>query len=197
MALRERLRAMVPTRAQIHDNPWLRWLGPLLRRPRLWRWSRRGVALGVALGIFFGLLIPVAQIPLSVGAAVLLRANVPAAAVSTLITNPLTFGPLYYAAYKLGHWITGAPQLAPPPNGHGHGHGNGNGNVDANHDEKLQAAGLPKEEVRLWQRMTSVGKPLLLGLAIIATLMGLLSYALIALAWHGWTWFKRRRRRLP
>jgi hypothetical protein len=182
MGLRERLRAVVPTRAQILDNRWLRWLGPVLRRPRLWRWSRRGVALGVALGIFFGLLIPVAQIPLSVGAAVLLRANVPAAAVSTLVTNPLTFGPLYYAAYKLGHWITGAPEKA-EPNG-----------VTA---RELQAAGLPKEEVRLWQRMTSVGKPLLLGLAIIATLMGLLSYSLIALTWLGWTWFKRRKRRLP
>ena len=182
MGLRDRLRALVPTRAQIHDNRWLRWLGPLLRRPRLWRWSRRGVALGVALGIFFGLLIPVAQIPLSVGAAVVLRANVPAAAVSTLVTNPLTFGPLYYAAFKLGHWVTGSPPKA-------------------EHDEKsadeLHAAGLPKEEVRLWQRMTSVGKPLLLGLAIIATLMGVLCYALIALTWHAWTWFKRRKRRLP
>ena len=182
MRWRDRLRAMVPTRAQIHDNRWLRWLGPLLRRPRLWRWSRRGVAMGVALGIFFGLLVPVAQIPLSVGAAVLLRANAPAAAVSTLITNPLTFGPLYYAAYKLGHWVTGAPDRA--------------GSTRAGDDE-LHAAGLPREEVRLWQRMTTVGKPLLLGLAIIATAMGLLSYALIALAWHGWTWFKRRRRRLP
>ncbi|MCB2043857.1 MAG: DUF2062 domain-containing protein, partial [Rhodoferax sp.] len=63
--------------------------------------------------------------------------------------------------------------------------------------DELHAAGLPKEEVRLWQRMTSVGKPLLLGLAIIATLMGVLSYALIALTWHAWTWFKRRKRRLP
>ncbi len=183
MRLRERLRAMVPTRAQIHDNRWLRWLGPLLRRPRLWRWSRRGVAMGVALGIFFGLLIPVAQIPLSVAAAVMLRANVPAAAVSTLVTNPLTFGPLDYAAYKLGHWVTGAPDKAALP--------------DGTTAEDLQAAGLPKEDVRLWQRLTSVGKPLLLGLAIIATVMGLLSYALIALAWHGWTWFKRRKRRLP
>lgn len=194
MTLRERLRAMVPSRAQIRDNRWLRWLGPLLRRPRLWRWSRRGVAMGVALGIFFGLLIPVAQIPLSVGAAVLLRANVPAAAVSTLVTNPLTFGPLYYAAYKLGHWVTGTRY-----NGRGQ---NGNGDAAKSAEERqsaeeLQAAGLPKEEIRVWQRMISVGKPLLLGLAIIATLMGVLSYALIALVWHGWTWFKRRKRRLP
>lgn len=150
--------------------------------------------MGVALGIFFGLLIPVAQIPLSVGAAVLLRANVPAAAVSTLVTNPLTFGPLYYAAYELGHWETGTRY-----NGRGQ---NGNGDAAKSAEERqsaeeLQAAGLPKEEIRVWQRMISVGKPLLLGLAIIATLMGVLSYALIALVWHGWTWFKRRKRRLP
>lgn len=98
MRWRERVRAWVPSRAQISENRWLRWLSPWLRQPRLWRWSRRGVAMGVALGIFFGLLIPVAQIPLSVAAAVLLRANVAAAAVSTLVTNPLTFGPVYYAA---------------------------------------------------------------------------------------------------
>jgi len=194
MGLRERLRAMVPTRAQIRENRWLRWLGPLLRRPRLWRWSRRGVALGVALGVFFGLLIPVAQIPLSVGAAVVMRANVPAAAVSTLVTNPLTFGPLYYGAYRLGHWVTGTT-----PNNQGR---NGNGAVQKSAKElqaaeELKAAGLPKEEIRVWQRMLSVGKPLLLGLAIIATFMGLLSYALIALVWHGWTWLKRRKRRLP
>ncbi len=173
------MRALVPTRAQIHGNRWLRWLTPLLRRPRLWRWSRRGVATGVALGIFFGLLVPVAQIPLSVGAAVLLRANVPAAAVSTLVTNPLTFGPLYYAAYKLGHWVNGVPALAEP--------------ASPGEDAAL-AAGVPPQDVRLWQRLTKVGKPLLLGLSIIAIVMGVLSYAMVTLAWHGWTWYKRRRR---
>lgn len=188
MSLRERLRSLVPTRAQIEGNRWLRWLGPLLRRPRLWRWSRRGVALGVALGMFFGLLIPVAQIPLSVGAAVLLRANVPAAAVSTLVTNPLTFGPLYYAAYKLGHWITGTTDRAQSPDS--------TAAADTSAGDP-QLAGLPQEEMRLWHRLLTVGKPLLLGLAIIATLTGLLSYALIALVWHGWTRFKRRKRRLP
>ncbi|MDO9012805.1 MAG: DUF2062 domain-containing protein [Gallionella sp.] len=66
------------------------------RYPRLWRPTRHGVALGVALGIFFGLLVPLAQIPLSVGMAVLLRANVPTAIASTLVSNPVTFGPIYY-----------------------------------------------------------------------------------------------------
>lgn len=174
-----RLRAMIPTRAQIRDNRWLRWLSPWLRRPRLWRWSRRGVAMGVALGIFFGLLIPLAQIPLSVGAAVLLRANVPAAAAATLVTNPLTFGPLYYVAYQLGHRIIDAPHVGAlsPPTG-------------------IQKAALPPPHQPMWKRVSDMGKPLLLGLTILATLMGLLSYAVTSLAWHGWTWFKRRRRRL-
>jgi uncharacterized protein len=174
-----RLRAMIPTRAQIRDNRWLRWLSPWLRKPRLWRWSRRGVAMGVALGIFFGLLVPVAQIPLSVGAAVLLRANVPAAAASTLVTNPLTFGPLYYVAYRLGHRILDEP-LAPA----------------IAHAPDLQKADLPQHPHQpIWSRVSALGKPLMLGLVILATLMGLLSYGITSLAWHGWTWFKRRRRR--
>ncbi len=179
MLWRTRLRAMIPTRAQIRDNRWLRWLSPWLRRPRLWRWSRRGVAMGIALGIFFGLLVPVAQIPLSVGAAVLLRANVPAAAAATLVTNPLTFGPLYYVAYRLGHRIIDTPHAIAMPSPGG-----------------IQSTALPTQQQPMWKRVSDMGKPLMLGLTILATLMGLLSYAVTSLAWHGWTWFKRRRRRL-
>ena len=37
-------------------NTWgLRWLGPALKHPRLWHFSRRGIAVGLGLGIFFGL----------------------------------------------------------------------------------------------------------------------------------------------
>ena len=93
---RDRLRRLGLSRDQLVANRWLAWLAPWLDRPRLWRWSRRGVALGVGLGVFFGLLLPVAQIPISAVAAVLLRANLPAAVGSTLITNPVTFGPIYY-----------------------------------------------------------------------------------------------------
>ncbi|MDD5404664.1 MAG: DUF2062 domain-containing protein [Sulfuricella sp.] len=99
-------RRLIPIREVLLANRWLRWLAPWLGHPKLWHWSRRGVALGVALGVFFGLLIPLAQIPLT-AAAVVLRANLPAAAASTLISNPVTFAPLYYTAYHLGAWVTG------------------------------------------------------------------------------------------
>ena len=174
MSLLERLRARIPTREQISRNRWLAWLGPWLHQPKLWHWSRRGVAMGVAVGVFFGLLIPVAQIPLSVAAAVLLRANVPAAVASTLVSNPLTFAPIYYGAYRLGVWVTGEKE---PQN-------------------TIEVIG--KQEIEntlsLWQRIAALGKPLVVGLCITAVLMGLLSYGLISLVWRWRTLAKRRSR---
>lgn len=164
-----RLRSLIPTREQIMANRWLGWLHPFLAHPQLWRWSRRGVALGVALGIFFGLLIPIAQIPFSAAAAVLLRANVPAAAASTLVTNPVTFGPVYYAAYRLGNWIYGNETAKKPP--------------------PRQDA----EETSIWEDISELGLPLITGLAIMATLFGLLSYFVISIVWYWRVKAKRRR----
>lgn len=173
----ERLRRLIPEREHLMRNRWLGWLGPYLHHPRLWHWSRRGVAMGVALGVFFGLLIPIAQIPLSAAAAVVLRANVPAAAASTLVTNPVTFGPIYYAAYQLGAWVTG--EEAKPK---------AFANTQASSSE---------EEVGMWQRVRALGLPLLVGLAIAATLMGFLSYGLISLVWYFRVKRKRRNGRRP
>src|SRR5512139_3309070 len=108
-------RRWVPTAESLRANRWLRWIGPALHHPRLWHMSRRGIALGMGVGVFFGLLIPIAQIPLSVGAAVLLRANVPTAAASTLVSNPATYGPLYYAAWRLGKAVLGEEEDAHAP----------------------------------------------------------------------------------
>ena len=110
MSLLNRLRRLIPSREQIHNNPRLAWMGPWVKEPKLWHWSRRGVAMGVC----FGWIIPVAQIPASAAAAVVMRANIPAAIASTLVRNPVTFGPIYYGAYKLGVWITGAKKTANP-----------------------------------------------------------------------------------
>jgi uncharacterized protein (DUF2062 family) len=106
---------MLPSAEALRANRWLRWLGPALHHPKLWHISRRGLALGMALGVFFGLLIPLAQIPLSAAAAVALRANVPAAVASTLVTNPVTFGPIYYAAWRVGSAMLGEPGDTAPP----------------------------------------------------------------------------------
>lgn len=174
MARNKRLRGLLPTREKLENNRWLRWLAPWLGHPRLWQWSRRGVALGVALGIFFGLLIPLAQIPLTAAAAIILRVNLPAAAASTLVTNPVTFGPVYFAAYKLGSWITGDTTL--PPSG----------------DSLPVEDGA--EDRTLLERIKALGKPLLTGLAVMAFSIGMLTYFVIDWLWR-WRTARRWRRR--
>lgn len=157
----------LPSREQIQANRWLAWLGPRLHHPALWHWSRRGVALGVALGVFFGLLVPLAQIPLSVAAAVFLRANIPAAAGSTLITNPVTFAPVYYAAYQVGGWLLGEAGAAPALNA----------------------------EVGLLDQLAAMGAPLLLGLVLFAVVGGGGVYLLVHWVWR-WRVLTRRRQRV-
>ncbi|MDD2882482.1 MAG: DUF2062 domain-containing protein [Rhodoferax sp.] len=176
MKLLQKLRSHVPTREQIAQNRWLTWLRPWLQNPKLWHWSRRGVAMGVALGVFFGLLIPIAQIPLSVAAAAIMRANIPTAVASTLVSNPVTFGPIYYGAYQLGVWVTGAKERPKTLNLENPQHN------------------LAPADTSFWARITHLGKPLLVGLSITAVLMGLLTYGLISLIWRWRTLAKRRSR---
>ena len=173
MTWRDRLNTWIPTRERLETNRWLCWLTPWLGNPKLWHWSRRGVALGVAIGVFFGLLIPLAQIPVTAAAAIVLRANLPVAAVSTLITNPVTFGPLYYTAYQLGSWVTGE--------------------ISTLHQE-ADTSRMTDANKTVWQRVASLGKPLLTGLLIMASLCGLVTYFLISLIWR-WRTSQRWRKR--
>ena len=168
-ALIRRLRALTPSRKQLEASPWLRGLAPYLADPKLWQWSRRSVALGVAVGLFVGFLIPVAQILLAAAAAVVLRVNVPIAAASTLVTNPLTIPPIYYAAYQLGAWATGTSATA--------------------------AVSLA-DPVSILQSLGSIGVPLFIGLAITACFAAVASYVLISRAWIWYVVAKRRGVRL-
>jgi uncharacterized protein (DUF2062 family) len=182
----QRLRRLMPSQESLQRNRWLRWLGPSIFHPRLWHMSRRGIAMGVAIGVFFAFLVPIAQIPLSAALAVALRANIPAAIASTLINNPVTFPPVYYGAWKVGSWVLGesadeadAPVLpdALELTGIGDGAANGRG---------------------FWRRtldgLQAVGKPLMVGAVIFAFVFGTLSYFLVNGIWHLRVRLKRRAR---
>lgn len=165
--LMQRLRARVPSREELEANRWLRVLAPYLAETKLWHWSRRGVAAGVAIGLFIGLLIPVAQILLAATAAVILRANIPVAAAATFITNPLTVPPIYYAAYHLGAWATGAP---------------------------VPAGFSFADPASIWANIGTIGLPLFAGLGMAATFLAMASYLLISQAW---AWRVAAKRRAP
>jgi len=172
--MRKRIKAWLPNPQTIKDNRWLNWMGPALHHPRLWHFSRKGVAMGLALGIFFGLLIPVAQMPLAAGAAIVLRANLPMAVASTLVTNPVTFGPVYFGAYHLGKAILGHDPVSDEQ---------ASAYLDKALKEPPADASWRQRFKRSVRQLTTVGKPLVVGLAILATAGGLLVYFLFSAIW--------------
>ena len=92
----------MPTRDEMTRNRWLAPIADRFGRSELWRFTRRSVPRGVALGIFAGFIIPLGQIFLAAFLALPARANVPLAALVTFITNPLTFPFWAYIANRLG-----------------------------------------------------------------------------------------------
>ena len=98
-------RKNMPTREGLASN---RWLAPIAHRflsPELWRFTRRSVPRGVALGLFAGFIVPLGQIFLAAFLALPTRANVPVAALVTFVTNPFTFPFWALAANRLGSFI--------------------------------------------------------------------------------------------
>ena len=177
----ERFRRFMPDPHTLRHHRALQWMGPALHHPRLWHVNRRGIALGLAIGTFFGLLMPVAQILCAATAAFLLRANIPAAVGSTLVTNPFTFAPVYYAAYQLGVWMLGHANVPVTE-------------VDLEHVAARTATGLA-----LWMdRLATVGAPLALGLLTLAVTLSVVMYFAVHWAWRMRivrAWQRRRARR--
>lgn len=169
--MRHLMRRWLPSPQQVRGGRGLRWLAPFMARPWLWRIDRRGVALGVATGVFFGFLVPIAQIPLSAAFVFLLRANLPAAVLSTLVSNPFTYAPIFIAAHRLGQALLDG----------------GAGEVDAG---QLEHAGL-------LATLAEYGAPLFAGLAVFAVAGALLSWTLVQAAWlAGNAWRARRLARV-
>lgn len=95
-------------RDKILRSRWLRPFAHLFSHPSLWHLNQRSVPRALALGLFAAFILPVGQFALAALLAVAVRANVPLAAAATLVTNPLTFPPIYFGAYKLGSAVLGS-----------------------------------------------------------------------------------------
>jgi uncharacterized protein (DUF2062 family) len=94
-----------PSRDEVQNSVWLRPFGHRIRQSDLWRFTRRSVPRGVAIGLFVGifLMVPGLQI---VGAALVcmaLRGNVAIAAAMTFLSNPATTPFFLVAALNMGN----------------------------------------------------------------------------------------------
>jgi uncharacterized protein (DUF2062 family) len=156
----------LPSREEVQSHRSLRWLGPLLHRPWLWHLDRRTVAVGAAVGVFFGFMIPLLQILFAAFFAILLRGNLPVAAVATLVSNPFTYAPIGVLAYRTGSALLGEP-LRPAEEA----------------AIERSAEDVPLAPQSWGERVAALGKPLILGLSVFAVVGGLSTWVLVNLVW--------------
>jgi len=105
----EWLHANAPKRETFENS---RILAPIAHRvlaPELWRFTRRSVPRGVALGLLVGifLLVPGIQIAGAALFALPFRANIPIAAAMTFLSNPATTPFILWASVYIGNWTLG------------------------------------------------------------------------------------------
>lgn len=180
---RKYFRKHLPTHESLQKYKWFARFGGFLQHPNLWHLNRRSVSGGFAIGLFAGLVPGPLQMLTAALIALPLRVNLPVALITTLYTNPFTIGPLYLLAYEYGRLLTGADGLqlseAPP--------------IDWLH--------LWASTLAFWHWMSSLGKPLLVGLAALSLTLALLGWVAVRIAWRfevTRTWRRRKRlRALP
>ena len=176
---RKLIRKFLPSHETVTRSRYVACLGPRIQHPNLWHLHRRSVAGGVAAGLFAGL-IPGSN-PVQFLAAALLavgfRVNLPIAVGVTLYSNPLTIVPLYYAAFKLG-------QLAM---------------LQGSGDLPSVALALEGKGFREWipaalEWLATAGKPLLVGLPLLAVVLAVVGYFAVDWMWRLHVMFEWRRR---
>ncbi|MBV9528469.1 DUF2062 domain-containing protein [Sphingomonas sp.] len=168
------IRRHIPTRESIHSYRLLRPFAARLSNPSLWRMTHRSVPRGVALGLGIGVIIPFMHTIIAAILAIPFRANVAVAAAVTLVVNPLTMGPMYIAAYRIGSW-------------------------EMHHDSDLvdpaAAQRFSSELSRFLFWAHHASGPIGLGILTIAAGAALLGYVATSLAWRWWLGSKWRQRR--
>ena len=178
--MRKTLKRYLPDHEAVHSSRWLRPFANTLLHPRLWHLNRHSAAGAVAVGLFCGLIPGPLQMPTAAVACVAFKVNLPLALLTTLYSNPLTIVPLYVAAYALGTWAMGVSDnhFVPPP--------------------EMGDMALVDWAGALIDWMAGLGKPLALGLILLAGILSLFGYFAVKTAWRAWlirNWQRRRMRR--
>lgn len=167
------LRHHIPSRETIDSYRLLRPFARHLRQPNLWHLNHRSVPRGIALGLGVGVIIPFMHTFVAAILAIPLRANVALAAAFTLVVNPLTIPPMYWAAYQIGVW-------------------------ELRHDTLVDQAAAEQASSELGRVLFWIhhaSGPIALGILTISASAALLGYFVSALGWRFWLRSKWRHRR--
>jgi uncharacterized protein (DUF2062 family) len=165
-----------PTRESFENNRFFKPFAHRVFAPELWRFTRRSVPRGVALGLLVGffLLIPGLQIA---GAAILalpFRANIPIAAAMTFLSNPLTTPFILTGSLFVGEGIL-------------------NHGADSSRLELMMEKGASLTEWIAWT-FSEAAPALVFGLAVISVVIAAIGYFLSIFIWRWWIARKWRHR---
>ena len=150
------------------EHPW--YLKPfeyVLAHPVYFSATRRSVGGGLWIGLFVGLLPIPGQTVVAVLGALWLRVNVPVAAITIWVSNPITFVPIFYLAYRIGAVLLDMPTEPAPA--------------------EATVAWLTQEVALRW-------RPLALGSLIMALSVSSIAYLVVSAIWHISTISRYRRR---
>ena len=133
--------------------------------------------------MFAGLVPGSNPVQFAVGAllAIAFRVNLPVAVVVTLYTNPFTIVPLYVIAYGIGALIVGG----------------GDGSA-LSHVPSVDWSHLGMSMQVYFDWVLSLGKPLAVGLLVLAAGLAVTGYVFVQIGWRAYVilaWRRRRRRR--
>jgi hypothetical protein len=164
------LHRTMPKREQLEKN---RFVAPFARRQELWRFTRRSVPRGVAVGLLVGIfaLIPGIQI---IGAALLCvpsRANIPLAAAMTFLSMPATTPFILAGAIYVGNLM--------------------GFHADISTFLSLYESGAGVSEWSGWL-LSDAAPALLLGLFVISTIAAAVGYLVSSWVWRWWVGRKLR-----
>ena len=161
---RKFIKRYLPDSDTLRRHRHLRHFGERLQHHSLWHLNRRSVSGGVAVGLFISMLPVPFQMFIAAGVAILASVNLPISVLLVFITNPVTMGPAYYFAYRIGAALLGRPA-------HLEGFGGSFGEIASS--------------------MMSVWQPLLLGCLVVGLGMAVLGWAAVRLIWR-WHVISRR-----
>ena len=167
------LHAAMPKREEMEHN---RFIGPFARRQELWRFTRRSVPRGVAVGLLIGIfaMIPGVQI---VGAALLcvpFRGNIPLAAAMTFLSNPGTTPFILAASIYLGNQLGYHADIAT--------------------FYGLYERGAGMGDWASWL-LSDAAPAMMIGLAIISIVTASVGYFIALFGWRWWIGRKQRSKR--
>jgi uncharacterized protein len=177
------IRRQAPNRESFEKSRFLRPFAQRVFHPALWRFTRRSVPRGVALGLLVGifLLVPGVQIAGAALLALPIRANIPIAAAMTFLSNPATTPFILAASLYIGNATLHL-------------------GADISQFEALLARGASIGDWLGWL-VSSAAPAMLWGLFVISVVAASLGYVLAVWGWRYWLirkWrLRRRTRRSP